>query len=109
MTVHYSPATLANAGWCIESLPNGGAVRIVATSRGHRLTGAGLRAATAAANTYLQSLSATQVGTLLAIQGDPVVRVDSGAVSYPVLPADLATQAAALAAVLSAAANTGAA
>jgi hypothetical protein len=108
MPVHYSPATL-NTGWAIESLNNGAAARLLATSRGHKLTGAGMRAAVAAANTYYQSLTAAQVATLVAVQGDALLRVDAGAVSIAVLPADLTAQATALAAVLSAAANTGAA
>lgn len=109
MPVHYSPATLANAGWAIESLANGNAARVLATSRGHKLTGAGLRATVAAANTYYNGLTAAQVTQLLTVQGDQLLRVDAGAVSMAVLPGDITAQAAALAAVLSTAANTGAA
>lgn len=109
MPVHNSPATLANAGWAVESLNNGAASRLLATSRGHKLTGAGLRAVTAAANTYYQSLSAAQVASLVTIQGDQLLRVDAGAVSIAVLTADVTAQASALATVLSTAANTGAA
>lgn len=109
MPVHYSPATLANAGWSIESLPNGAAARLLVVSHGHKLTGAGLRAIAAAANTYFQSLTAAQVASLVAVQGDQLLRIDAGAVSMAAMPGDIATQAAALAAVLSTAANTGAA
>lgn len=108
MPVHYSPATL-NTGWAIESLNNGTAARLVVKSHGHKLTGAGLRALVAAANTYYQSLTAAQVATLVAVQGDALLRVDAGAASIAVLPGDLTAQATAVAAVLSAAANTGAA
>lgn len=109
MPVHYSPATLGNAAWAIESVNNGTAARVLATSRGHKLTGAGCRAAVAAANTYYNSLTAAQVTQLLTVQGDQLLRVDAGAVSMAVLPADTTAQATALAAVLSAAANSGAA
>jgi hypothetical protein len=109
MPVHYSPATLGNAGWAIESINNGTAARLLATSRGHKLTGAGLRVVIAAANTYYQSLTAAQVSTLTAVQGDALLRVDAGAVSIAVLPGDVTAQAAALAAVLTVAANGGAA
>lgn len=109
MPVHYSPATLGNAGWAVESINNGAAARLLATSRGHKLTGAGLRAVVAAANTYYNGLTSAQVTQLLAVQGDQLLRVDAGAVSLAVLPADVAAQATALAAVLTAAANTGAA
>lgn len=107
MPVHYSPATLANAGWSIESLSNGTAARLLVVSHGHKLTGAGLRALTAAANTYYQSLTAAQVASLVAVQGDQLLRVDAGAASIAVLVGDVTAQATALAAVLSAAANTG--
>lgn len=109
MPVHYSPATLANAGWSIESLPNGTAARLLIVSHGHKLTGAGLRAVTAAANTYFQALTAAQVALLVAVQGDQLLRIDAGAVSMAVLPGDITAQASALAAVLSTGANTGAA
>lgn len=109
MPVHYSPSQLANAGWAIESLVNGAAARLLATSRGHKLTGAGLRAAMAQANTYYQALTAAQVASLIAVQGDPLVRLDAGLVSFAVLPADIPAQSLALAGVLSTAANTGAA
>lgn len=109
MPVHYSPSQLANAGWAIESLVNGTAARLLITSRGHKLSGAGLRAVVSQANTYYQGLTAAQVGNLVAVQGDQLVRVDAGVVSYALLPADIAAQASALAAILTAAANTGAA
>lgn len=109
MPVHFSPATLGNAGWAIESVNNGTAARVLATSRGHKLTGAGLRAAVAAANTYYNGLTAAQVTQLLTVQGDQLLRVDAGAVSMAVLPGDITAQASALATVLSTAANTGAA
>lgn len=108
MPVHYSPATL-NAGWAIESLNNGTAARLVVKSHGHKLTGAGLRALVAAANTYYQSLTAAQVASLIAVQGDQLLHVDAGAASFAVLPGDVTAQATALAAVLSVAANGGAA
>lgn len=109
MPVHFSPSQLANAGWAVESQANGAAARLLATSRGHKLTGAGLRAVTAQANTYYQGLTGVQVGTLVAVQGDPLLRVEAGVVSLAVLAADVGAQATALAAVLSTAANTGAA
>lgn len=109
MPVHYSPSQLANAGWAIESVVNGTAARLLAISRGHKLTGAGLRAAMAQTNTYYQGLTSVQVGTLIAVQGDPLVRLEAGVLSFAVLPADVTAQATALAAVLSTAANTGAA
>jgi hypothetical protein len=109
MAVHYSPAQLANAGWAIESLPNGAAARLLATSRGHKLTGAGLKAAVTVANTYYASLTAAQVSSLIAVQGDQLLRIDAGALSMAVLPQDITAQAANLAGVLSAAANTAAA
>lgn len=109
MPVHYSPSTLSNAGWAIESMVNGTAARLLLTSRGHKLTGAGLRAVLGQVNTYLQGLTAGQVAGLVSVQGDQLVRVEAGAVSYAVLPGDVAAQASAMAGILSTAANTGAA
>lgn len=109
MPVHYSPSTLGNAGWVVESLVNGAAARLLLTSRGHKLTGAGLRAVTAAANTYFQGLTAVQVAALVAVQGDQLLRVEAGVVSMAVQAVDLAAQASAMAAILTTAANTGAA
>lgn len=89
MAVHYSPATLQNVGFTIESKnqPSGAAV-LIAQANGHKLTPTGVKAMLGQANTYISGLSAASL-SLVAPFGS--VQVGAGYVQIPCLQSDLSS------------------
>lgn len=89
MAVHYSPATLQNVGFTIESKnqPAGVAV-LIAQANGHKLTPNGVKAMLAAANTYIAGLSAANLALAAPFGG---VQVSTGFVQIPCMQSDLSS------------------
>ena len=106
MPVHYSPSGLGTK-FTVESVVGKPASRVIATTIGDHFTPAGIKAAVAAADTYLSGLSGANLASL-ATTADPMVTVAPGRVVISCLAADTTTLATTLAGVLSAAGNTAA-